>query len=140
MPYLRVYSRGLPIEQKRIMAQKLTEITLRAFQLPAEHRKRMVVQFVTESQLDRLDGHASLPSDADFKLEVIVHHLTESRKKDFGKEAVTIFADLAHPTLWERINRALGGKAASQRVVFQFNELSPAVSDPFVVDQDLLAA
>ena len=140
MPYLRVYSRGLPIEQKRIMAQKLTDITLRTFQLPPEQRKRMIVQFVTESQPDRLEDHAPLPSDVDFKLEVILHHPTESGKRAFWQEAATVFADLARPTLWDRVRGAVGGKAAAARVVFQFNELNPAVSDPFVVEQERLAA
>jgi len=140
MPYLRVYSRGLPIEQKRVMAQKLTEITLRTFQLPPEQRNRMIVQFVTESQLDGVDGHAPLPNDVDFKLEVIIRHPTESRKKAFGEEAVRIFTELAPPSLWKRISRAIGVKTVSTRVVCQFNELSPGVSDPFVVNQDRLAA
>lgn len=118
MPYLRVYSRGLPIQQKRTMAQKLTEVTLRTFQLPPEQRNRMIVQFVTESQLDRLDGHAPLASDVDFKLEVIIHHPTESKKRAFGKEVVNIFADLTRPTLWERISRAVNIKAVSTRVLF----------------------
>jgi len=139
MPYLRVYSRGLSIEQKRIIAQRLMEITLHTFRLPPEQRSRMTVQFVTESQLDTFDGHAVIPRDAAFKLELIIHHLTESRKRAFGEEAASIFARLARPTPWERITRMLGVSSA-RRVVFQFNELSPAVSDPFVVDQDRLAA
>jgi hypothetical protein len=31
MPYLRLYSRDVSIEQKRVIAQKLIEVTLRTF-------------------------------------------------------------------------------------------------------------
>lgn len=141
MPYLRVYSRGLPIEKKRVIAQRLMEITLRTFQLPPEQRNRTTVQFVSESPADGLDGHTVIPEDADFKLEVLIHHPTESGKRAFGQEAASTFADLAGPTPWERIGSLFGlNAAATPRVVLQFNELSPAVSDPFVVDQDRMAA
>jgi len=141
MPYLRVYSRGLTIEQKRIIAKKLMEITLRTFQLPPEQRNRMTVQFVTESQVDRLDGHAVLPGNVDFKLEVILHHPTESGKRAFREEAASTFAEFAPPTHWELITRMMGIHSASdERVIFQFSELSPAVSDPFVLDHDRSAA
>lgn len=140
MPYLRVYSRGLPIEKKRVIAQKLMEITLRTFQLPPEQRNRMTVQFVSESQTDGLDGQPLVPRGADFKLEVLIHHPTESGKRAFGKEVASTFADLARPTRWRRISSKLGlSSASTPRIVFQFNELSPAVSDPFVV-QDRRAA
>jgi len=141
MPYLRVYSRGLTIEQKRTIAQRLMDVTLHTFQLRPEQRNQMTIQFVTESQLDRLGGHALIPREADFKLEVISHDLTESRKRAFGEEAVSTFAQLEQPTPWERIARMFGvGSASAGRVIFQFNELSPAVSEPFVVNQDRMAA
>ena len=129
------------MEQKRVLAQKLIDITLHTFQLPPEQRNRMNVQFVTESQLDRLDGREVIPRDADFKLEVIVHDLTESRKRAFGEQATSTFAELEPPTRWERIGRMMGlSSAPAHRVVFQFDELSPAVSDPLVMEQDRLAA
>ena len=45
MPYLRVYSQAVPIEQKRVIAEKLIEITLRTFHLRAQERNRITIQF-----------------------------------------------------------------------------------------------
>jgi hypothetical protein len=141
MPYLRVYSRGLEIDKKRVIAQRLMEITLRTFHLPPEQRNRMNVQFVSESQTDRDSGLAVIPDDADYKLEVLIHHPTESGKRAFCQEAATTFAELEHPTAWQRITSMLGLRSASEpRVVLQFDELSPAVSDPFIVQQERMAA
>lgn len=119
MPYLRVYSRGLPIEKKRIIAQRLLiEITLHTFQLPPGQRNQVPLEFVTESPLDRLDGHALIPGDADFKLEVIIHHLSESGKRAFGEEAVSTFAELGRPTIWERIAGTVGVKSSQRGWLF----------------------
>jgi hypothetical protein len=141
MPYLRLYARELPIEQKRVIAQKLMDITLRTFRLRASQKYQTSIQFITR-QVSGVDGlRAAMQRGADFTLEVIGHNLTEEKKKAFAEEAAAMLAPMAPVRLGSRIARLLGIKAKSpQQIALQFNELSPAVSDPFVVDSQQLAA
>jgi hypothetical protein len=142
MPYLRLYSRGLVIEQKRAIAQKLIDITLRTFGLRAEERNRMTFQFITQSEMDRSDGvHGLIPSGADFVLEVLSHDLTERSQRAFGDEATSVLRHFAPVRPWARIARLVGIQTgAASQVVIQFRQLSPAISDPFVVDVERRAA
>ncbi len=136
MPYLRVHSQPLPIEQKRVMAQKLIEITLRAFHLRPEERNQITIQFI--SQAPARDGGPfprAVPKDAGFTLEVIGHDLTEEKKAAFTEEAAGIITHLMPLKPVGLIARLLGAKAETHRqIALQFHELSPAISDPFVVD------
>jgi hypothetical protein len=142
MPYLRLYARDLPIEQKRVIAQTLIEITLRTFHLQADQRYRTSVQFITLPQVSRVDGlRSAIPRNADFTLEVMGHDLTEEKKRAFAEEAAAMLAHVAPAKPGSRIARLLGIKAnSSQQIALQFNELSPAISDPFVVDPQHRAA
>ncbi len=141
MPYLRLYARELPIEQKRVIAQKLIEITLRTMQLRADQRYQTSIQFITR-QVSGVDGlQAAIPGGTDFTLEVIGHNLTEEKRKAFAEEANAMLTPMAPVRLGSRIARLLGIKAKSpQQIALQFNELSPAISEPFVVDPQRLAA
>ncbi|MGA9566970.1 MAG: hypothetical protein WBS19_15710 [Candidatus Korobacteraceae bacterium] len=135
MPYLRVYARELPIEQKRVIAQKLIEITLRTFKLRANQRYQTSIQFITRQSSGLDDRPAAIPRGADFSLEVIGHNLTEEKKRAFAEEAAAMLASVAPVRPGARIARLLGLKPNSSRqVALQFNELSPAISDPFLVD------
>ncbi len=140
MPYLRLYARDLPIEQKRFIAQKLIEITLRTFHLRSDQRYRTSIQFITRSQT--VNGpKPAIPRGADFTLEVMGHNLTVEKKGAFAEEAVAMLTPLVPVKLRGRIARMLGIKANSrQKICLQFNDLSPAVSDPFIVDSQRLAA
>jgi phenylpyruvate tautomerase PptA (4-oxalocrotonate tautomerase family) len=142
MPYLRLYARGLPTEQKRVVAQKLIEITLRTFHLRADQRYQTSVQFITLPQPSGVDEpQAEGPREGDFTLEVIGHNLTEEKKRAFAKEAAAMLAHVTPMKRWNRIARALGIKAKQpQEICLLFNELSPAVSDPFVLDAQQYAA
>jgi hypothetical protein len=142
MPYLRLYARDLPIEQKRVIAQKLIEITLRTFKLRANQRYQTSVQFITITRASGVDGlQVAIRRGADFTLEVIGHNLTEEKKRAFAEEAAAMLTPMAPVRLGNRIARMLGIKANSrQKICLQFNELSPAVSDPFIVDSQRLAA
>jgi hypothetical protein len=135
MPYLRLYSRHLPIEQKRVIAERLIEITLRAFHLRAAQRYQTSVQFVTIPEVRGVHGlQPSITRDTDFTLEVLGHSLTEETKKAFAVEASEILAPLVPAGPWGRIARVFGIRSdRSQRFDLQFQELSPAVSDPFIV-------
>ncbi len=141
MPYLRLYAQELPIEQKRVIAQRLIEITLRAFKLHANQRYQTSIQFITR-QGSGVGGLRSLiPRGAYFTLEVIAHNLTEEKKWAFAEEATAMLTPMASVRLGTRIARLLGLMANSSRqIALQFNELSPAISDPFVVDWQERAA
>jgi hypothetical protein len=129
MPYLRIYSRAVPIEQKRIIAEKLIEITLRTFHLRAQERNRITIQF------------QAIPRGSDFTLEVIGHDLTDEKRKAFAEEASHMLTGLVPLKPRSRIARLLGIKwDAPRQVVLQFDELSPAISDPFVADLECWAA
>lgn len=129
MPYLRVHSQPLPIDQKRVIAQKLIEITLDAFHLRADERSQITIQFISQTPACDSDR-----KDADITLEVIGHDLTEEKKVAFTEEAAGIITHLMPRKPRNLIARLLGAKVDTHRqIALQFHELSPAISDPFVV-------
>jgi hypothetical protein len=127
MPYLRLYSPDVPLKQKRLVAQKLIEITLRAFNLRAEDRHRMNIQFISLPPLSGVVGlEPMIPYDTDFFLEVNDHDLTEEKKRAFAEEVTSIlpWALAAKPP--SRFARLLRIKAnVSHQVGLHFNELNP---------------
>ena len=127
MPYLRLYSPDLPMSQKRVIAQKLIEITLRAFHLPAEDRRRITVQFVPLPELCALpDLRTCLPSDADSTLEVNDRDLTEDKIRDFAAEVVPMLEACLSTKPRGRIARLLRWPNAAQQIAVQFHELGRA--------------
>ena len=142
MPYLRLYSRDIPIEQKRAIAQKLIDITMRTLRLRPEERNRITVQFIPPSQMTGDDAYQPvIPSNADFMLEVMAHHLTEAKKKAFGDEVASKLTQFLPSKAKGGIARLLGIKAdPARQVALQFDELSPAMSDPFVTEPERRAA
>ena len=141
MPYLRIYSPDIPIEQKRVIAQKLIEITQRAFHLLPEERHRITVQFILPPRASDIDSFKPAgPRDDDVVLEVIAHHLTEAKKGAFRAEAATRLVPLLPAKARSRIARLLGIKLDPPQVVLQFDDLSPAISDPLVADPERHAA
>jgi hypothetical protein len=141
MPYLRVYAQGLPTEDKRVIAQKLIEITLRTFKLHANQRYQTSIQFITQAPLSGIDEPAAaIPRDGQITLEVIGHDLTEEKKRAFAREASAMLAHAVPMRPSNPIARVLGIKRRQQQICLQFNELSPAVSDPFVMDSHQCAA
>ena len=142
MPYLRLYAEYLPVEQKRVIAQELIEITLRTFRLRADQRYRTTVQFITQSRLCEVDGsrRATL-GDGGFTLEVLGHNLTEEKKRAFAQEATAMLTHFLPIKLWGRIVHLLGVKVdVPRQIALRFNELSPATSDPFMLDPQHRAA
>ena len=142
MPYLRLYSRQLPIEQKRVIAEQLIEITLRAFHLRTADRYQTSIQFITLPRMRGIDGvDPSIPRDADFTLEVLGHGLTEEKKRALAEEAPAALTHWVPAKPWSRIAHLFGIKLDKpQPIALQFHELSPAISDPFVVHSERLAA
>ena len=143
MPYLRMYSEHLPIEQKRVIAQKLIEITLRSFHLRAEDRNRITVQFISQPQGSGGGPFPPvIPPDGNVMLEVLGHDLTEEKKSAFTEEAAAMIADVVVPPKpTSMITRLFGAKADTRRqVALQFHELSQGVGDPFVGEPERRAA
>ncbi|MGO9518826.1 MAG: hypothetical protein ACLPND_17470 [Candidatus Korobacteraceae bacterium] len=142
MPYLRLYSRNVPIEQKRVIGQKLIEITLHTFHLRPEERNRTTIQFIPPPQVSGAGGaELAIPRGADFMLEVMAHHITDAEKTAFAEEAATMLAPLLPAKARSPIARLLGIKASrAPQIALQFDELSPAISDPVVMDDTELRA
>ncbi len=138
MPYLRLYSPDIPVAQKQVIAQTLIEITLRAFHLRAAERNRITIQFIALPEVHGIDDlYRAIPRHADFTLEVLGHDLTEGKKKAFAEGVAVMLAHLMPAKPKGRIARLLGIKAdAPRQIALQFNELSPAISDPFVLDTE----
>lgn len=142
MPYVQLYSRPLQLEQKRVIAEKLIEITLRTFRLRPDQRHQTSIQFVTLPQERRVNGLQLLISrQSEFTLEVLGHNLTEEKKSAFAREAAAMLADLVPPGPWTRIARVFAPSAGRRRAVtLQFHELYPAISEPYVLHSERLVA
>lgn len=142
MPYLRMYSQHLPIEQKRVIAQKLIEITLRSFHLCAEDRKRITIQFISQPQLSGGDSFPpAIPPDGNVVLEVLAYDLTEEKKCAFTEEAAAMISDVVPPKPTSLIARLLRAKAGTLRqIALQFHELNLGVGDSFVREPQRRAA
>ncbi len=135
MPYLRLYSRTVPIDQKRVIGQKLIEITLHTFHLRPEERNRITIQFIPPPQVSGADGsQLAIPRGVDFMLEVMAHSLTNAEKRAFAEESAAVLAQLLPAKAKNRIARLLGIKVdPAPRIALRFDELSPGISDPVVV-------
>ena len=142
MPYLRLHLPEVPIQQKRVIAQKLIEIAMRAFRLRPEERYQVSVEFISDpkpTMADRMVG--ANPPDTNCLFEVMGHDLTEEKKRIFAKEAAALLNPFLPEKLKMRVARLLGVKPnESRQIAFQFGELSPAVSEPFVVHSGPRAA
>jgi hypothetical protein len=129
MPYLRVYSRAVPLVQKRDIARKLIDITLRAFQLRPEDRSQITVQFLPIRHAwssYAVQGYEHLP-EYPLTLEVRDHNLTEGKRRAFASEAAPVLTK-SLGALRGPIARLLGRKPdPGRQVAFQFSDLdSPA--------------
>ena len=86
MPYLRLYCSEIPIAQKRVIARKLIDITLRTFALRREDRARMIVQFQELWKVNRTHESQPVSQQDDCILEVNADGLTDEKKKAFAEE------------------------------------------------------
>jgi hypothetical protein len=142
MPYLRLYSREIPIEQKRTIAHKLIDITSRTL-LPFPHqRNRITVQFVAPNQSEeKCRSEQGFAGESGLVIEVVAHDLTEPTKQAFTAEAGTMLAAILPLEPRSKIIRLLGIKPAQRRrISFKFEELHPAISDPLIADAEQRAA
>lgn len=101
----------------------------------------MTIQFMPISKGCGVDGLEAIPRGADATLEVMGRDLTEGKKRAFAVEVGPRLAHVVPAEPRSRIARLLGIKAdAPRQVALQFNELSPAIGDPFVVNPARRAA
>jgi hypothetical protein len=123
------------IEQKRSMAEKLIEITLRTFQLHKRERYRISVEFISTFPASALTRIAASAEDYEgYEVEVMGHDLTERKKRAFSQEAAAMLAQFCSLTPRNRIARLLGiNQPKRPEITFRFCELNPATSEPFVV-------
>lgn len=138
MPYLRLHLPEASVEQKRFIAQELIEITLRSFRLRRADRYRISVEFVSHTH--DTAWPLSYP-EADLVMEVLGHNLTRAQQRAFSADATALLSRILPPKPGGRIARLLGIRTNDQHeIAFQFHELSPAISDPFVVYPPSVAA
>jgi hypothetical protein len=127
MPYLRIFSPDVPLAQKRLIGQKLIEITSRAFQLRAEDRHRINIQFILVPRIASVNGFGpAIPRDADFFLEVNHNGLTEEKKRAFAEEVKPMLSQVLGAKRGTWFTRLLGvGPGISRQVALLFNEFNP---------------
>ena len=142
MPYVRLYLPEVSTEQKRCIAHKLIEITVRTFHLRNDERCRVSIEFISLVQQRGTDCvRPSSRGDADFMVEVMGHDLTDEKKRGFAEEATATLAEFLPLKSKGRIARLLGIKLDIPcQIALQFRELSPAISEPFVVHPTSQAA
>jgi len=140
MPYIRVYVPKASIKQQRSMAQTLIEITLRTFHLRPENRYRISVEFISRFRACTTNGLSTAPRP-DLMVEVIGHDLTEGTKRAFAEEAAAMLAEFMRSNSRNPVARLLGiTPETPPKIAFQFGELNPAISEPFVVHPGSQAA
>jgi hypothetical protein len=138
MPYLRLHLPEVSIEQKRVIAHELIDITLRSFRLRRADRYQISIEFVSQPH-----SHAwpSSRRGANFTMEVLGHNLTEAQKRTFSEAATAMLEHVLPQKAQRRIARLFGIHVEPLRKVdFHFGELSPAISEPFVMHAGSTAA
>jgi hypothetical protein len=128
MPYLRLYSSEMTIQQKRLLAQRLTDITLRTLQLRSDQKNLITIQFVPFPEAAAADKElaAIVPSGADIAVEVVGHNLTVNKRKAFTDEVSAVLTGLVPAKRVGWIGRLLRREAnAARQIALQFNELVP---------------
>lgn len=142
MPYIRVYLPKASVEDRRFIAQRFIDVTLRTFHLRAEERHRISVEFVSSSPARWADYLMHTTEEReDFMVEVMAHELSEERERAFSNAAAAVLDELLTFRWQSRIARLFGIKTHTPpKIAFRFGELNPAVSEPFVVHSGPLAA
>jgi hypothetical protein len=132
MPYIRLYSREVPLAEKRILAEKLISIALSAFRLHPEDRHQITIQFISRNMSPARFDPLFRKGETTVVLEISDCELTA--------EKITAFIDAATPLLSQSaavrhpgpIARMLGWKTDPARQIgFQFNLPSPGRASAF---------
>ena len=105
MPYIRLYSREVPLAEKRVLAEKLIRITLGAFQLGPEERSNTTVQFVPR-QLASGSFDVVFSGDEPAAVLEVSHH-------DLTVHKIQALVDAATPMLRESTVVPRPGRSAN---------------------------
>src|ERR1700733_8495351 len=142
MPYLRLYSSEMTIQQKRLLAQRLTDITLRTLQLRSDQKNLITIQFVPFPEAAAHKELAAIvPSGADIAVEVVGHNLTVNKRKAFTDEVSAVLTGLVPAKRVGWIGRLLRREAnAARQIALQFNELVPEDAGRSFEEHERMAA
>jgi hypothetical protein len=125
MPYIRLYSREVSLEEKRSLAGKLIAITLNALKLRPEERDRITIQFIPRCLSPRNVDELFRSEQAAAVLEVSDRDLTPRKINAFVDAATPILSQSAVVGRSRRIARVLGiAPEPSRQIAFQFNQTS----------------
>jgi phenylpyruvate tautomerase PptA (4-oxalocrotonate tautomerase family) len=107
MPYLRLYSPELSLDQKRRIARELTEAMMKILHQKEDERYWCTLQFVPYRLEDfAVGGRLAYDSmQADYYLEYGDHHLTQERREKIAQGLTPLLAELLDlkPTETHRI-------------------------------------
>ena len=125
MPFLRLYSRDVPLDEKRLIAQKLISITLHAFHLRPEQRNNITIQFIPRHTSRTINLPAGTCAQAsDVVVEIADHNLTVEKITAFIEAATPMLSHSAAVKPRSRVARLLGiGSDESRQVAFQFSQI-----------------
>ena len=125
MPYIRLYSREVSLEEKRLLAGKLIAITLSALKLRPEERERITIQFIPRHLSPRTVDALFRSEEAAAVVEVSDRDLTARKINAFVDAATPVLSRSAIVGRGSRIAHLLGfAPDSSRQIAFQFNQTS----------------
>jgi len=136
MPYIRLYSRDVPLHEKRWIAQRLISITQRTFHLLPENADNITIQF-----LPRYKSPAVIDATESGSTETPEITL-EVSSEQLPAESVSAFVEAAAPMLSHSAAVGRRGHLArllrmgvdeTRQIAFQFNQLNSQMSETPVV-------
>jgi hypothetical protein len=130
LPYIRLYSRSLPLQRKRDIAHQLLSITERAFQLSPEECGNINVQFLPPPPAGDEAPLDSSVQTADVFVDVSDRYLTPKKIAAFVEASAPMLSSAVLTGESRRFARMLGLKAdPALQVAFQFNVSGTAYKD-----------
>lgn len=139
MPYLRLYLPEISIAQKRHVAQKLIDLTLRTFRRRRYwDRDQITIQFLPQPR-----------PRAECRIEVHCHNLTLVNKRAFAEEAAPMLIRSLHLNIKNRLAWLMGigaeklpPKVDVSFLELPFEDMSPAeytIGEAFIAEWDRVA-
>ena len=126
MPFLRLYSRDVPLDEKRSIAQKLISITIDAFHLTPVDRDLICIQFVPRHRSPAAASvlHDEPQQPSEMVLEVLDDDLTVEKITAFVQAATPVLSRSSAASRLSHFARLLGIRLVpSRQVAFQFSEM-----------------
>lgn len=136
MPYIRLYSRDVPLHEKRWIAQRLISITQHSFHLSPENADNITIQFLprhkSPAMAEPSDNTSAQPPDI----------MLEVSSEELPQEAVSSFVEAAAPMLSHSAAVGRRGQLArmlrlganeTRQIAFQFSQLNSLTGEVPVV-------